>query len=142
MNKKVKKMNNKMSELPTKEDLNRYDEKMNDDYSNDLMKKHEKSCESIFKMAKTSIQKVIQEEKNFIDKKDIPFFYTTQMMSQTVEGCLSFYKLRHSLQELGIETKVVEKFGRTEDQIEFNPVSKTLTFIHHYPHLRKTGFFH
>ena len=66
----VKKINNKMSDLPTKEDLKRYDERMNDDYTNDLMKKHEKSCESIFKMAKTSIQKVIQGEKNIIEKND------------------------------------------------------------------------
>lgn len=131
-----------MSDLPTKEDLNNYDSKMNQDYTNDTIRKHEKACESIFKMAKTSVNYIIRGERNFIDKKDIPYFYTTQLMSQTVEGCLSFYKLRHSLQELGIETKVVEKFGRTEDQIEFNPVSKTLTFIHHYPHLRKYGFFH
>ncbi len=125
-----------MSGLPTKEDLKKYDAKMIENYSNDTIKHHENACELILRMAKTSINYVILKEHNDVDKRIIPFSITGQMLSKTVEGCRSFYELRHSLQQIGIETKVVKKVARDEDNIQFDPISKTLTFEHHYPSAR------
>jgi hypothetical protein len=125
-----------MSGLPTREDLKKYDTKMIENYSNDTIKHHEKACELILRMAKTSINYVILKEHNDVDKRIIPFSITRKMLSKTVEGCRSFYELRHSLQQIGIETKVVKKVAIDEDNIQFDPISKTLTFEHHYPSAR------
>ncbi len=94
------------------------------------IKNHENSCDFILRLAKTSVNYIIQGDRPYTDKTYIPSLTKKDMMSETVEGCRSYYELRHSLQQIGIDTKVTKKFGLTNDFIEFNPVSKTLTFNH------------